>query len=731
MKAQFRRLSMLALLAAISLAGCKNSVVSTEAPVSALVYGVVVGSNSLQPLIGVTVVISHDGSRDSVITGSDGTFQFIIDVPDTIRGVDVTLAFRKVGFLSKSVTATVKRDQAFSEGLDVDPAAYAIVTGVVRDSASAYPLGGASVIISLPSGSSIASELASKMKSHRYSVSSFIVDSTTSLMDGSFSMNVDLFDLDSIAATMIISKPGFRTYQQSHVFTRGANSFGTIPLSIDNSKSFAHIAGRVTDRASGYNIRNAAVTLSTSLGVDTTYSQADGSYSFDLNLQGLSSASGSLFFRLNSYNDTTLQVSVAAGQTLNQNVALTPKPVFVVDSTISGVAKSFKLVGVTKSEISIAGASTGMSNDESSTITWQVLDSLGNPVDNTHRYKVTFSISETPNGLGGATIIPDTMSTDGSGKVYATIVSGTAAGVIQVLAELSLSNGSIVRATPVPITVDAGLPDQAHFELNSNPPHARNFAGYDWSEVTQGFTAQVGDVYSNPVAAGTALYFNTTSGIVTGAAQTDASGHGNTTLSSGLPLPFISPAKLASVTGLDAAYFGTGDGYAFVKAWTMGANGVAIGDSDLICISARALYPSIELLSPSDTVHSGGSLLYHIRITDRFGNPLESGTKVSASVIVPPPPPSLAGNVWSVQAAGLGNAASGAGLTLGDNLVRNIYSYPSQRELGSTDFEVTVSATLTQGSASVTTFTLVIDIQGRNTDNHIFETTVSGVAVAP
>jgi len=390
MKARFLSGILLSMLAATYLAGCNHgNIVSSEAPVSAVISGIVVGSSSPAPLAGVTVVLTHGSASDSIITASDGVFQFILDLPDT-SGVNVTLAFRKVGYLSKTVTTKVKGDLSYPVGLDIDPAAYSVVTGVVRDSSSSYPIAGASVLISLPPSASTTLKLVGKMTAHGYKVSSFVVDSTSTLLDGSFVMNVNLFDLDSISATITVSKSGFKSYQINHTFTRGQNNFGTIPLAIDNSLSFAHVVGRVTDNSTGLVVRNATVTVSTPLRVDSMNTRADGSYAFDLNLQGLSSVSGSLLFRLNSYNDTTINFSVRSGQTLTQNAVLSAKPVYVVDTSVSGIAKTFKLIGVTNQEISITGASTGSSNEESSVITWQVLDSLNNPVDINHKYTVDF-----------------------------------------------------------------------------------------------------------------------------------------------------------------------------------------------------------------------------------------------------------------------------------------------------------------------------------------------------
>lgn len=701
------------------------------------VAGIVTDSRTGQPIPSVTVLLASSLGNDSTKTLGDGSYRFDPNLNGQ-PSVPMTLTFRQNGYNASTANISLSAGQSLTENVVLTSNwNYAAITGTVRDSATSLPLSGAKVIVSLTGTTGSTSKFMAGIKSHSRSVSSIILDSTTTFVDGSFSLAINLVDLDSISATLTVSEPGYKVLQFVRTFSDvpGANNLGNVYIKIDNGLTTAHVMGYVTDSQSRLPISGVSVTLTTPIKVDSTKASYGGFYSFDLNLQGLSSVSGLLLFRLNSYDDTTISFSVVAGQTLTQNAILSAKPVVVVDTAIVGIAKTFKLVSVEKSEIAITGASTGASKGESSTIVWQVLDSLGNPVGNGHQYKVAFSLSETPNGLGGATIIPDTAVTDGSGKIYATIVSGTTAGVIQVTAKLQLASGMIIQATPVPITVDAGLPDQTHFMLNSNPPHGLNFAGYDWSEVTQGFTAQVGDKFGNPVAPSTAIYFNSTACVVTAAAQTDVTGHGNATLYSGNPLPVLPPSLLSSYTGLAAAYFGDGTGYAFVKAWTQGESNVSIADSDLICISGKLDLSkfTIEIdstLSPPSAwggvVHSGSYIVYHVHISDEFGNPLEAGTNIKATTILPPPPPGGGGIVWSILPAGLGLIVQGSNTTsleLGDYLVRGT---------GSTDFYVTVSATLTQGSPPQTTaYALSIDVQGRNTGGNVAEMTINGIATAP
>jgi hypothetical protein len=707
------------------------------------ITGIVTDNRTGQPIPSVTVVLSSSLETDSTKTLGDGTYRFDPNLQGQ-PSAPVTLTYRQNGYNETTVNVTVNSGESLTENVVLTSNwNYATITGTVRDSATSLPLSGAKVIVSLTGIASSTSKFMASVKSHPRSISSIILDSTTTFIDGSFSLAVNLVDLDSLSATMTVSEAGYKVLQFVRTFDIGQNNLGNLYINIDNSLTTAHITGYVTDSQSLLPVTGVSVYLTTPIKVDSTRTSNSGSYSFDINLQGLSSVSGTLLFTLNSYTDQLIPFSVNAGQTLTENVVLVAKQTVVGgdSSTARGIARSISLVSVSHQEISIHG----VGRNETSVIVWQVLDSLGFPIDINHQDTVVFVPTGIPVSSGEPAYVTPTFGlTDGAGEVSTTINSGTTAGTIQLVAQLRLKSGAIVQASPVLITVDGGLPDQAHFSINSNQPHTLNFAGYDWSEVTQGFTVQAGDKYGNPVAPNTAVYFNSTAGVVTAAGQTDVTGHANATLYSGNPLPSEPVSVLTAYTGLPVGAFGNdgsgnAPGYAFVKGYTQGENNVIVADSDLICISGRLdgskftmEIDSTRSPQPSwgDTVHSGSYIVYHVHISDEFGNPLESGTTVSASVIQPPAPPGGGGVVWSILPSGLGLLSAGTttiSLTLTDNLVRDFNG-----SSGSTDFYVTVSATLTQGAPpEITGFTLAIDVRGRNTNNNIIEQTISGTAVAP
>ncbi len=682
------------------------------------ITGHVTDSRTSLAIPNVSVLLTSSIRTDSTTTLNDGSYSFDVD----LKGLSSTtglLLFHLSGYNDMTVNFTANAGQTLNEDVVLtfqQSATYANVSGTVRDSTTGYPLGGATVLISLPGSSSSAMKLMSHNKLNAKSVSSLIIDSTTTLADGSFAMNVNLFDLDSMSATMTITKPGFIIYQTVQTFKKGTNNLGNILIKIDNGSSVAHVFGYVRDGKSGLPITGVSVLLSSAIKVDSLKTLTDGSYSFDEDLKGLTSLSGTLLFRLNSYNDTTVSFTVSAGKALEEDVALSAKPTVVGgdSSTGRGVARSIALVSVSRQEIAIHG----VGENETSLVAWQVLDSLGFPIDINHRVNVTFillGIPVTGDPQSSAYVTPTFGATDGSGQISTTVNSGTVAGTIQLVAKLKLSNGTVVQSSPVLITIDGGLPDQAHFELNSNPPHAANFAGYDWSEVTQGFTVQAGDKYGNPVTPNTAIYFTTTAGVITAAGQTGATGHANATLYSGFPLPKLS--------GLDPTRFGDGTGYAYVKAFTQGENNTIVADSSLICISASAasiLFNDSTSIQPIQLHDSIGYAVVRVHVSDRFGNPLESGTTIGSSVDITPPPPN-SNITWSIKSGGLPSDGSGTGL--GDYLTRGP---------GSTDFTLVITGSAYPASvldSSPLSFSVTVKVSGRNTGAGMVSNTFTGQLV--
>lgn len=164
-------------------------------------------------------------------------------------------------------------------------------------------------------------------------------------------------------------------------------------------------------------------------------------------------------------------------------------------------------------------------------LTFQVVDSTGTAIDIDRAVDVTFRFGQQP---GGATLTPETVTTDGQGLATVNVSSGKTSGVVQVVAETQRPDGTEIRSKPVSLTIHGGLPNKCHFSIG---PNQFNFAGLVHFGVTNSIEMFVGDKFGNPVVPGTSVYFSTNAGIIEGSAQTDDQGRGSVTLTSARPLP--------------------------------------------------------------------------------------------------------------------------------------------------------------------------------------------------
>jgi hypothetical protein len=279
----------------------------------------------------------------------------------------------------------------------------------------------------------------------------------------------------------------------------------------------------------------------------------------------------------------------------------------------------------TASDIYVAG----VGERENSVLTYQVLDSLGTPITKEKRvgarYNVEFYANSVVGGGTPPTLIPAADSTDDQGRLRTSVKSGTQAGVVQVVARITLPSGKVMVSEPVKVTVHAGFPDRSHFSLWAVPyAFAISEAGFGPS-----FVVQVGDTFSNPVAKGTAVYFHTQAGVIqTGnGAYTDANGRAVVTFLGGSPLPTIGGTNSA---GRPTYY--EKEGYFWVYVQTQGRNKVTIIDSVRVLWSDPPVsgtgIPTTDVLIP----RSGRSNPITVRFTDGRGNPLPVGTKITTVI---------------------------------------------------------------------------------------------------
>ncbi len=274
-------------------------------------------------------------------------------------------------------------------------------------------------------------------------------------------------------------------------------------------------------------------------------------------------------------------------------------------------------LGTTATDIYVSGVGA----TENSFLTYEVRDSLGVPIDASQRVLATFSSKFFPNTFapGGTapTLLPTSDSTDASGKVRVSILSGTQAGVVQVIVQIA---GTTIKSQPVPITVHAGFADKRHFTLAINQ---FNFPGLEKSNVRNTVTVQVVDKYSNPVKSGTAVYFNTAHGGIQTGGLTNNDGFVTNELISGNPLPIVSLVS-DSLPGL-------AQGYSRVYARTIGQNMEEISDSIKILWTGKPIITKTSGASTFAVLNAGSAAGFTFTVKDYLGHPMSPGTTITVS----------------------------------------------------------------------------------------------------
>ncbi len=274
-------------------------------------------------------------------------------------------------------------------------------------------------------------------------------------------------------------------------------------------------------------------------------------------------------------------------------------------------------IGVTASDIFVSGVGAL----ENSVLTYEVRDSLGNPITRIRRAYATYSIQFFPNTFvsGGTNprVIPGADSTDDNGRLRVSLSSGTRSGVVQVVVSITTPTG-VIRSQPVRISINSGFPDQSHFTISA-PRY--NFPGLQFFNTRLPITVQVADRYSNPVQPGTAVYFNTQHGsIQTIGALTGADGFVTKELISGNPTP-----QGANVHPT------LGPGYSYVYARTIGENGAQVLDSALVLWTGRPIITKTDANSTFTVPQGGSAGPFTFTVQDLYGHPMSAGTTITVT----------------------------------------------------------------------------------------------------
>jgi hypothetical protein len=380
------------------------------------------------------------------------------------------------------------------------------------------------------------------------------------------------------------------------------------------------ITGTVTDKTTSTALAGVGITAqSLSAGTQQVTTGAAGDFTFSFTIDSTSSVV--LTFSKTGWRDTTIVYALRSGTITTANVVMTPKSV-VNPGGGSGLAQTIAFLGAVPTEISVRG----VGGTETSLLSWEVRDSLGLPIDIAHSVSLTVSVQNGPGG--GEYITPSPIATNANGQAYTTLTSGTRSGAVQVVASATVQTPGgprVVTTAPVRIVINGGFPDQAHFTIATR---AYNLPILGTSQVPTPISVLVGDRYSNPVLAGTAVYFRSSAGVIQAKVATDGVGQGTVSFFSGNPTPF----------GVYAAN-PPGDAYHYIVGETFGQAGVRVTDSILVLWSGRA---QISAFTPTTfNILNGGSQPFTFTVSDFLGHPLSEGTTISVSAS--PPQPSFPG----------------------------------------------------------------------------------------
>lgn len=210
--------------------------------------------------------------------------------------------------------------------------------------------------------------------------------------------------------------------------------------------------------------------------------------------------------------DVVTASTVFNATTLSQNASVTVQ---------AASAGQIGFVSALPQNIALKGTG-GAGRQESSIVSFKVLDRNGNPVSG---QLVDFTLNT---AAGGLSLNPAQSTSGADGSVSTTVASGTVNTPVRVTARLQ---GSSLSTQSDQLVVSTGVAEQASFTLSSSMfnTEGANFAGCA-APVGATITARLGDHFHNPVPDGTAVSFTAEGGTIDASCLT---GLVNTTLTDG------------------------------------------------------------------------------------------------------------------------------------------------------------------------------------------------------
>ncbi len=202
--------------------------------------------------------------------------------------------------------------------------------------------------------------------------------------------------------------------------------------------------------------------------------------------------------------DTITATTSLGGATSSQTASIT---------VLGAVAGQLAFVSALPQNIAMKGTG-GPGRQESSTVTFKVLDKNGNPVAGVAVNFLLFGTIADVSGTGGLTLNPANATSGADGIVSTTLFAGIVNTPVRVTATI---RGSIpaVTSTSDQLVISTGIPDQKSFSLSTSifNVEGANFDGCP-SNIGSTVTVSLADHFNNPVPDGTAVSFTAEGGVI-------------------------------------------------------------------------------------------------------------------------------------------------------------------------------------------------------------------------
>ena len=533
--------------------------------------GQIIESRTDDPIANVSIRITDGIRQVDATSGPDGAYSTTFTLN---KDKDLTITIFKDGYITETIKQYVRIGTTVTIPLTRLVKVNVDITGKVID-------------YNMESG----------VENALISVSDGIIQaSTVTGSDGLFSLG--FYMVEDKELTIITSKDGFSADTLILPATVGDSIRVPVVTLINN----VTISGEILESITSIPLFNALVRVTDGMNDVSTRTSENGSFTIKFPMK--SNKEILLITSKEAYSTDSLKLFAEIGKSY-LNITREIKQGQGGGNSTGGPASIYLLY---QSVNNIGVRESG--SDETAQIVFQVLDSTGVPINADNSVVLNFNFGGHPGG--GEYLYPSSVITNELGRALVTMNSGTKAGVAQIIAEMVV-NGTVIKSRPVLISIHGGFPDQNHFDISSDK---FNYPAYGVLSYPIDFHILVGDKYSNPVRPGTAVHFETTSGVIQGSSLTDSTGQDSVTLWT-QPYPNLNEP-------------GYGVGFFRVTASTIDENNNTIQTSTVVLLSYNN--PTISVIPNTFDIPNGGSQVFLYTITDQNGNPLTEGTTISVSV---------------------------------------------------------------------------------------------------